>query len=158
VELAWLAASDAWVPRVEAAEPALAQTSLSEFAVTVMQRRWKKVISTGKQIETLDVPALHGLRLRAKRARYAAEIFMTLYPGKATHKFLRRLSALQQFLGNLNDAAVAAQLLRDLGGPGSRHGYAIGLILGFSAASTATLRPSILRAWAKFEHQAPFWI
>jgi hypothetical protein len=52
---------------------------------------------------------------------------------------------------------VAEQLLREVGGAGSRHGYAIGLILGFAAASTATLRPRILRAWAKFEHQSPFW-
>jgi hypothetical protein len=57
----------------------------------------------------------------------------------------------------LNDVAVAGQLLRELGGPASRHGYAIGLILGFAAASTATIRPHILRAWAKFERQTPFW-
>jgi len=155
VELAWLAASDDWVPAPASADPA--EPTLPGFAAPILRRRWKKMLAAGKEIETLDVPALHGLRLRTKRTRYAAEIFVTLYPGKATHKFLRRLNALQQVLGKLNDAAVAEHLLRDLVGGSTRHGYAAGLVLGFTAASATTLRPRILRAWAKFERVAPFW-
>ena len=39
----------------------------------------------------LEPPALHAIRLNAKRMRYAAEFFAPLYPGKATYRFIRRI-------------------------------------------------------------------
>jgi CHAD domain-containing protein len=157
IELAWLAASDGWIPTAGTMEPAPPATPLPEFAVAILHRRWRKMLAAGKKIETLDVPALHGLRLRTKRMRYAAEIFVPLFPGRVAHRFLRRLNTLQRLLGNLNDAAAAEQLLREVGSGSGRHVYATGLVLGFAAASAMTLRLRILRAWAKFERQSPFW-
>ena len=158
IELAWFAAAGAWRPQADArAEEATAPVTLATFASGVLQHRWKKLVSAGKHIEDLDVPALHGVRLRAKHARYAAEMFSTLHHGKGASRFIRRLSVLQQRLGVLNDGAVATHLLKELGGPGGRHGYATGIITGFMAARAEKVRPRIIEAFERFRRQPSYW-
>ena len=101
--------------------------------------------------------ALHGVRLRAKRARYAAEMFAVPHEGKAAQRFIRRLSVLQQRLGVLNDGAVATQLLQELGGPSGRHAYAVGVAVGFIASRAGRIRPRIIRAFERFRRQPTYW-
>jgi len=156
IELAWFAAAEFWrAPPVttDGSDP----PALDAFAARVLQHRWKKLVSAGKGIEDLDIPSLHGVRLRAKRARYAAEMFATLHHGKSAHRFIRRLSVLQQRLGVLNDGAVATHLLEELGGPGGRHAYATGLVTGFMAARAAKIRPRIIDAFERFKRQPAYW-
>ncbi|MGD0105384.1 MAG: CHAD domain-containing protein [Rhodopila sp.] len=159
IELAWFAAAGFWhvVPEAAAGEETAQPLPLETFANQVLQHRWKQLLSSGKKIEELDVPSLHGVRLRAKRARYAAEMFSALYHGKTPHRFVRRLSALQQRLGVLNDGAVATHLLAELGGPGGRHAYATGIIIGFLAARAARIRPQIVRSFERFKRQPAYW-
>jgi triphosphatase len=155
IDLAWFVAAQGWHALPE--RPAEAESpTLAQFADSVLQQRWKKLLSAGKRIETLDIQALHALRLRAKRARYAAEMFVSLHDGKAAHRFIRRLAALQQSLGVLNDGAVASQLLLELGG-GGRHAYAAGVIAGFMAARTERMRPRIVKAFERFRRQPAYW-
>lgn len=130
---------------------------LAGFAAGVLQHRWKKLVSAGKRIDELDIAALHGVRLRAKRLRYAAEMFATLHRGKPAARFVRRLSVLQQRLGVLNDGAVASHLLQQLGGPGGRHGYAAGVVAGFMAARAEKIRPRIVKAFERFRRQPVYW-
>lgn len=161
IEQAWFIASDIW--RLPAAPPDPApflpevEPSLAAFAGAVLQKRWKRLVAAGKGMEDLDIPALHAVRLRAKRTRYAAEMFAALYDGKAPRRFIQRLSILQQRLGVLNDGSVATALLAELGGAGGRHGYAAGVVTGFMAARADGLRPRIAAAFAKFRRQAPYW-
>jgi triphosphatase len=152
IELAWFAASMSW--RVA---PADGVEGVTGFSATVLQHRWKKLVGAGKRMDELDIPGLHGVRLRAKRARYAAEMFATLYRGKAAHRFIRRLSALQERLGVLNDGAVATHLLEELGGAGGRHAYAAGVVAGFMAARAGKIRPRIIVAFEKFRSQTAYW-
>lgn len=152
VELAWLAAAEEWLPL-----PPDPPVALTDFAANVLHRRWRKLTRAGRSIEALDIEALHDLRLRAKRARYTAEAFVSLYPGRRSARFIRRLSRLQQHLGLLNDGEVAAGLLKHLDGGGGRHAFATGLVLGYTAARAANVRPDILRAWQKFRDVGRFW-
>jgi len=153
IELAWLAGACSWhrLPHPEDAEPT---PSLQGFAAWLLQRRLRKVLNAGEAIDALDAAGLHALRLRAKRMRYAAEIFAPLYPGKAARRFVDRLATLQDRLGVLNDGATAAGLLRELG---PRHAFSSGLVLGFVGADRGTLRPRTIRAWEKFRRIGPFW-
>jgi len=157
VGLAWLSASRSWHATLGPEEQAASALSPEAFASRVLERRWKKVAAAGKEIDSLDVAALHGLRLRAKRARYAMEIFQPRSHSKPARRMIRRLSTLQQHLGLLNDSAVAAQLLNSLDDKNGRHGYAVGLVLGYLAASAAAVRPAILRTWMKFRRTPRFW-
>ena len=147
LELAWLAAAE---PPATNSEP----PTLTEFAAGVLRKRWKKLLSVGKALDDLDNPALHGLRLKAKRLRYAAEFFAPLFPEKPASRFIRRLSVLQEHLGLFNDTTVAEALLRELSG---KPGYAAGLVLGFTAARGVRARPKIAAAWARFRRRDPFW-
>jgi CHAD domain-containing protein len=158
IELAWFVAARSWhAPAMVSGGEETAPPELRDFAGAVLQHRWKKLISLGKRIEELDVPSLHGVRLRAKRARYAAEMFSTLHHGKAPDRLIRRLSVLQQRLGVLNDGAVATHLLAELGGPSGRHAYATGLVVGFLAARAEKIRPRIVRAFERFRRQPTYW-
>ena len=103
------------------------------------------------------IAALHGVRLRAKRVRYAAEMFATLHDAKAAKRFIERLSDLQERLGVLNDGAVASHLLLELGGPGGRHAYAAGAIAGYMAARAGRIRPRIVKAFQRFRRQHAYW-
>jgi triphosphatase len=152
IELACFTASASW--RVPPADP---PPTLPEFAATVLQHRWRKLLSGGKRMQDLDFPGLHDVRLRAKRTRYAAEMFATLYPAKPARRFIRRLGEVQEQLGVLNDGAVAARLLEELGGAGGRNGYAAGVVVGFIAARTGKIRPRIIAAFEKFRRQPAYW-
>src|SRR5262249_24843044 len=130
IELAWLAGARSWreapvAPDPDGSppdtrDPEIPAASLEQFAASGLQRRFKRLVSAGEELASLDADALHGLRLRAKRARYAAEIFATLYSGKAARRYIRRLGVLQERLGILNDGTVAASLLSELNSPAGR--------------------------------------
>ena len=150
-ELAWLAAAGDWLP---SADPT---TDLRAFAAQVLHRRARKVVVAGRKFESLDIPALHAMRLRAKRTRYAAEVFAPLFSGRHAPRYLRRLARLQQALGVLNDGAVADGLLGELGGARGRHAHASGIVTGFIAYRGASIRPSIEAAFEKFRRTEPFW-
>ena len=61
----------------------------------------------------------------------------------------------QEALGALNDGAVAAHLMADLG-RGAR-GFAAGVVTGYVAARSGDTRTGIRRAWARFRDVEPFW-
>lgn len=54
----------------------------------------------------------HTARIRAKRLRYAAEFFEPVF-GKPAQTFIKRLTAVQDVLGELQDTVVAADRMRD---------------------------------------------
>jgi CHAD domain-containing protein len=59
-----------------------------------------------------DIPALHAVRIDAKRLRYTLESFSEVLPA-ATSELIARVTALQDHLGQLNDADIAARLARE---------------------------------------------
>jgi triphosphatase len=154
IELAWLGGARCWHPPPPAeAEGGL---SLRGFAADVLARRLRK-LHGGDDMAERDAAGLHRLRLRAKRARYAMELFESLYPGKPTRRLIQRLTEVQDGLGTLNDLSGAETLLSELGGPGGRFGYAVGLVLGFTAAHTTELLPRVIRRWAKLQRAEKPW-
>jgi CHAD domain-containing protein len=136
---------------------ALQRASLADYAARALSRRLEVTIAPGGDLSALDSEALHDIRLHAKRLRYAAEFFAPLFPGHHTRRFLRRLSAVQERLGHLNDGSVAAELMADLprGGPG--RAYAIGVVRGFVAARSSGGRRKMEQSWQRFRKLEPFW-
>jgi triphosphatase len=154
IELAWLAGARCWHP-APPPEPG-DEPSLRGFAASVLDRRLRK-LHGGDDIAEQDAAGLHKLRLRIKRVRYAMELFESLYPGKPTRRLIHRLADAQDGLGTLNDLSVAETLLSQLGGPAGRSGYAVGLVLGFTAAHTTKLLPRVMRRWAKLQRAGKPW-
>ena len=88
---------------------------LVAFARHALDRKLKRVLEAGDDLSPLPPEELHALRIRCKRLRYAAEFFAPLASGKQSRRFLRRLAAVQERLGQLNDGSVAGGLLGELG-------------------------------------------
>jgi triphosphatase len=153
ITLAALAAARPW-ERADAAEAL--DASLHEYAARALTRRLRHLAAHGDDISELPEATLHGLRLRAKRLRYGVEIFAPLYPRREARRFIRRLTALQEWLGHLNDGTVAAALIAELGHAGGR-GFAAGAVCGFVAAGAGGARAAIERSWRRFRRLQPFW-
>lgn len=101
---------------VEAARaPALlpeADAPAVDVLPTLARKPWRRL---RRDVEALpDDPAdekLHAVRIRAKRSRYAAEAVAPAL-GKPARRFARAVAALQDVLGDHQDAVVAASWLR----------------------------------------------
>lgn len=73
-----------------------------------LARRYEKA---GRDLHTLDAQQLHVLRIHAKKLRYSAEFFATLYDTRKVKSYLAALGEVQELLGEINDIAVAHRLL-----------------------------------------------
>jgi CHAD domain-containing protein len=78
----------------------------------VVRRPWEQL---RKAVDALDDDPpdddLHNVRIRAKRARYAAEAVEPAF-GKPARQFARAVTAVQDALGEHQDAVIAAEWLR----------------------------------------------
>ena len=157
IAMAALTDGTAWSEATEATQQEALGLKLETFAAQALKRRLRRLIEAGETIDHLDPAALHIIRLRAKRMRYAAEVFAPLFPRKATARFLRRLATVQDRLGILNDSAVADTLLASLGATTGGRAHAAGLVRGFLAARAGNARGRIARAWQRFHRLEPFW-
>jgi triphosphatase len=129
-----------------------------DFAALTLGKRWRKLRKAGEDIEELEPDALHEMRLDAKRLRYAAEVLAPVFPSKATRRFQRNLSALQEELGLSNDASVARLLVRQLErDKDAGRAWAIGIVEGWCLARATADRRAILEIWDKLEAKESFW-
>ena len=96
----------------------------------------------------------HAFRIAAKKLRYATEFFAPWFPGKRARDYRRALTALQDVLGRMNDAAVAAALAAGLAGPSTP---VPALFTGWTLALTQAGLPSLERACRRMRSQKPFW-
>jgi CHAD domain-containing protein len=156
ITLATLAAARPWERGADARQAGTLEVSLSEYAARALTRRLRHLTAYGDDISGLPGDTLHAIRLRAKRLRYGIEIFAPLYPRREVRRYTRRLAALQEWLGHLNDGSVAAALIAELGRAGGR-GFAAGTVSGFVAAGARGARERIDRSWRKFRRLQPFW-
>jgi triphosphatase len=145
--------SRGWIAATDVDQRAVLHQPLDQFGAHILARLHKRVRRAGAHLRHLDTAALHALRLRGKRLRYAAEFFGEQFPGKPTARYLRRLAALQDELGWLNDAATTAALMTELGA----RGQASGIVLGYVAAEAATARARLPGIWKRFRRADPFW-
>lgn len=84
---------------------------LRAFADRRLRRLWRRINELAKAVRMDYPPSLHELRIAIKRLRYALEFFGAMLPGKSGKRVIRRLAALQEELGQLNDLASAGNLL-----------------------------------------------
>jgi triphosphatase len=138
---------------------------VGDFARPLLQSRHKRLVRLGARYQVLPEPELHRLRILAKKMRYAAEAFHSLYKPKPTKKYISALAAIQDSLGSLNDAFVSRQLLSGLA---QRlmvdHGMAAadanllqGLVLGWQTARIDRDLGGLKDVWQDFAEQKRFW-
>jgi CHAD domain-containing protein len=95
---------------------------------------------------------LHGVRIRAKRSRYAAEAAAPVL-GKRAAAFADAAAGLQDVLGELNDAVVAEGWLREWSSRrrSAAEAFAAGELAGLERALGEKSRRRWRRAWRKLD-------
>jgi CHAD domain-containing protein len=94
---------------------------------------------------------LHAVRIKAKRARYAAQL-AALAEGQPLKNLAKAVEGIQELIGAHQDAVVAEERVRALAGRGSL--LAAGRIIQLERDRRAEARASLPAAWAKVESAA----
>lgn len=147
--------SAATAPEVteEAARPARA------VLPDIMEAPWRHLRTSADGLGKSSADAeLHAVRIRAKRARYAAESMVPVY-GKRAKAFAEAAAALQDVLGEHQDAVVAEQWLRDASsGASPRTSFVAGELAALERGASLRLRKAWPAAWkALARKRRRFW-
>lgn len=135
-----------------------ADASLIPTARRTLTKRHKRVMQAGNDFDRLSEEQRHEVRIELKKLRYACDFFQTVFPGAATPAYLRRLADLQEQLGQLNDAAVAGQITKDLAAGDTDAAIGAALVKGWHAHGLQAIEPEMRDSWRKFARAKPFWL
>ncbi|HZP76619.1 MAG TPA: CHAD domain-containing protein [Pseudolabrys sp.] len=161
---AWLETGD-WLDPHDNGTRALGDMPIEAFAGSELQRRYRKVKKRGRKLAELSARKRHKLRIRAKKLRYAAEFFTSLYDGKHTsrrHKaFVAALKDLQDGLGDLNDITIDASIMARAGVRPKRasrkRAFAAGLLTGHEDTQIEAALAAAVEGYKTFAAAKPFW-
>jgi CHAD domain-containing protein len=121
--------------------------------VDVAARGFKKLRKTVKALAESPTDAdLHTVRIKAKRARYAAELVAS-EAGRPAERFVSQVEKLQDILGEHQDAVVAEARLRALAEerPGPRTGFVAGLLVERQHARRQAARVAFAECWPEVQ-------
>lgn len=109
-------------------------------------RRWHRAIAeAAKAFDSLDDTALHALRKRIKRQRYAAEFFAPVLKAGALARYLKRLAGVQDRMGELNDLIVARERYQAMVADDPAAWFALGWLAARIAELKGLARPELER-------------
>jgi CHAD domain-containing protein len=131
-------------PRARASAVALEDVAAREF------RKLRKTVRALPSVPTDD--ELHAVRIRGKRARYAAELAEGVV-GKPARAFVRNAKTFQDVIGAHQDAVVAEARVRallDQAGGACAH-FAAGRIVERERRRRREARAAFPAAWARLE-------
>lgn len=138
--------------------------SARDFAAATLDRFRRRVKKRGRDLAGLDPEARHRVRIAAKKLRYGADFFASLFPDKTARKrhraFSETLSELQDHLGALNDMATAHSVLAPLADDSRLTGkavFAAGLIAGDKEAGGAELIEAAAEVYEALIDLKRFW-
>ena len=149
-------ASDRYLTLLDRLEEAVGSPKLGpdqQPLQDIAAREFRKLRKAARALAP-DPPddALHELRIRGKRARYAAELAEPV-TGKPAARFLRDAKVFQDVLGEHQDAVVAEQRLRALVGEvgGAATGFAIGQLVERQRERKRDARAAFPKAWRRLK-------
>ncbi len=123
-------------------------TSAPAFRRSVAKRlkKWHERIAADWAVfDELDEEAMHALRKRIKRQRYAVEFFAPLLRRRQVERYLRALSAIQDRMGALNDLFVARARYQTLVATDAAAWFALGWLAARIAETRASAKPALQR-------------
>lgn len=123
---------------------------VGKFASEVLLSDQKRLISRGRKLKGATVEKRHRVRIAAKKTRYAAEFFGSLYKEKRVKPYVKALSALQEHLGWMNDAAVAQDLLDQLATEHGQLSDSANFARNYLADALEEEDPGLRKAWKRF--------
>ena len=121
------------------------------FADRMLARRRRRLLKEGATLATANDLERHQVRIAAKKMRYTAEFFQSLYGSKEMAPLIAGLLDLQDTLGWLNDAATAGRLLRELRDQTPGIAESTGFIRGYLAARVQYEQRKIRPLWLRVQ-------
>lgn len=152
----WLA-SRGWRRMADASRQSLLDAPLGRVAGEWLEKRRRRLLRLGRKLEWRDDFERHRLRVQAKKLRYGLEFLGSLFPEASRQLCLRRLSRLQNRLGELNDLATAVRLV-ETWAKHSRTSAGSEQAAGFLAWAKRQRRKALAalpRAWKGFKRCPP---
>jgi CHAD domain-containing protein len=127
-----------------------ARTSARKALPPALRKRWRQL---RKEVGDLgDRPSdegLHAVRIRAKRARYAAEAAEPVF-GKPARRYAKAMAAVQEVLGDHHDGVVASAWLAKTAHECSpAEAYAVGMLAQIERAEADHARAAFDAAWQR---------
>ncbi len=147
--VAWLQSSRWHESLNESRREALA-APLDKRAAKILVQRHQKLLESAKGLKDGSPEELHRMRIAAKKARYAMEFFQGRHPTRRVERYINALTALQDALGWLNDAAVAEGLLRQIGKSHLELAQSAGFTRGFLCGRSRHDVRELARLWTQF--------
>lgn len=126
-----------------------------DFAGETLARLYHRSRKLGKCIKAGAPEERHELRIALKNLRYSAEFFTSVYDENKVVKFTKATGALQDALGEHNDAASAMNLIDQ--NLLSAQPRAAGIILGWCAREINAPEIHLTDTWLAFKNVRRFW-
>jgi len=126
------------------------EAPLHEFASKRLASYQKKMLKRGKRVVRGSSEERHQLRIAAKKVRYIVEFFYSLYPAKKARSYVAALSALQDALGELNDASVAHRLSQQCAHGEPELAEISGFVSGYIFAHNEKNLGRLAKLWKEF--------
>jgi len=144
-----------------ASDPALAgdaDRKAVDVVPDLVRRPWKHLNREVKRLDD-DPPdeALHKVRIRAKRCRYAAEAAAPVI-GKPAKQLAKAVADLQTVLGDHQDAVVAEGWLREAAAASGVSALAAGELISLQRAEAAASRDAWPAAWKAVRAAPHDWL
>ena len=118
-------------------------------------RRWHKALAADSKVfDDLDDNALHALRKRIKRQRYAVEFLAPALRRREVERYLEHLAAIQERMGALNDLFVARARYQAMSATDAAAWFALGWLAARIAELRALAKPELAR-FAKTDPPTP---
>ncbi len=133
--------------------------TVAEIAQPMLTKCYQQLKNSGENLKKATPDERHRTRILAKKLRYLAEFFASLYPSKRTNPFIKSLAQLQDQLGTMNDISVTSGVVKTLLGekPSKNLNTAKHLIDGWNARGVIPYITEMKETWKLFSKQKPFW-
>jgi len=145
--------------RSGALDASIRQTAVvGKLADAVLEKRYKQAKKGAKAFDRLGTPGRHRFRIALKKLRYAADSFSSIYRSADVRRYIKRLQALQDDLGELNDIATSERLIRGLTQRRSaRMARGAALVRGWCGRVASEIEPRLGKRIRQLRRAKPFW-
>jgi len=157
---AWLE-SGGWATNAGPKQTALRARPIGRLAPELLTQARKTLVKGGRKLKALDPEARHKLRIHAKRLRYTAGFFGSLYGDdapKAHKRFGKASRAVTSALGDQTDIVAAASLAAEIAASAPpRVAYTAGLVAAERLGGEIGAMKASRKALKAFRKAEPFW-
>lgn len=125
----------------------------------LVKNRWKRLARDGRSLSVDDpVENWHAVRIRAKRARYAAEAVAPALGsrrGGAAKRFAKQVAGVQEVLGDHQDASVAQEIISDIdeARAGTPYNFAAGRLFERQSQEMQSRRVKFFELWDELDRK-----